>query len=117
MTTHFAILFARGGTAQALIVAADEADHRQDGSLVLRRDDAVVYQAPPGAVSDAVGCDSQKAAADRCREHRESLAGAGAGTFSISEGGPAPTTGRLRGRSRGGGTAIPAEGISIKIQE
>lgn len=110
---HVALLFRSGQRAQALAVQASEWDI-EDGLLRLYRDGRVVWRGPRAQLKDVLGFADQLACADRCREHRESLAGAGAATIGLQESGTAP---RLRGPVRRGRTAIPAEGIRFVMED
>ena len=88
--THFAVLLNRRFPhAQAAVVRADE--HAVvGGDHVLRREGQEVHRMPARYVVDVVACATRRGAVDRARAHRETLGGAGAGTFHLAESGAAP---------------------------
>ncbi len=98
-------------------VQADTHEH-DEGAATHRflRGGAVVYQIPARHVQEVVACDTQKAAADRAREHRELLMGARA-TRGIVEGGVAPRRGSRPGQTSPAVSGQIAEGLSIRIEE
>ncbi|MFT7625248.1 MAG: hypothetical protein ACI9WU_004439 [Myxococcota bacterium] len=109
-----ALLFAPGAHAQTRVVQADQSVS-EDGILRLLRGDRVVWRGPAESVKEAILCASQKDAADACQAHREAVGRGHGATLALQESGPAP---RLRGRAHGKGrTAIPAEGISVRVKE
>ena len=112
-TRYVALLYKPGRRSQAEAIQADRIEIQGEG-LQLYRDDRLVWRERMHDLEDAVGFSDQRPCKDRCREHRERLAGAGAGTIHLQEGGTAPR--RHLNRPRGGRTAIPAEGIRFVME-
>ena len=113
-TQFVALLYNPGTRSQADCVRADRWETR-DGIIRLYRDDRLVWRGLAAEITEILGFPDQRACLDRCKAHRETLAGAGAGTMHLQESGVAPR--RHRNTPKRGRTAIPAEGIRIVVEE
>ena len=111
---YVSLLYLRGRRSQADTIQADRFDV-QNGILRLYREDRVVWRGPRNELYDVVGHAHQRSSHERCKVHREYLAGAGAATIHLQEGGVAPRV--HRDQPRGGRTAIPAEGIRVVLED
>lgn len=105
-----ALLDGRVAHTAGVVVRADE--HAQRGDVVVfLRDGAVVHQVPAAFVVAIEPHSDDKAARDAVLRH--SQRGVGGATVHVREGAAAAP----RGRSGASGTAIPAEGLSIRVSE
>ncbi|MCA9516539.1 MAG: hypothetical protein KC635_16475 [Myxococcales bacterium] len=107
----FALLLdGRVAHTAGVVVRADTHAERGD-AVVFLRDGAVVHQVPAAFVVAIEPHPDDKAARDAVLRHRQR--GVGGATVHVREG----ATAAPRGRSGVTGTAIPAEGLSIRVSE
>lgn len=110
--THHALLLRPGHAhAQSHVVRSNRVVETED-RVSLYEDERLVYGMPARDVVGVVPCHTQREADDAARVHRETLAGAGAASAHLNEGGAVS-------RPRGGGvaaSAIPAEGIMVVVE-
>lgn len=111
---HYAVLLnSRAGLAGSFVVRADGvAEDVGDGRLRLVRDGLVVHEVPSDWVIGLEAFAHARAAADRVAAHRAALVGGA--TIHVQESAPAAPRGRA---GAGRPTAVPAEGLSIRISE
>ncbi|TNF35459.1 MAG: hypothetical protein EP329_06190 [Deltaproteobacteria bacterium] len=108
---HFAVLLRGGPLADSFSLRADGYEERGD-SVVFLRDDRVVHQVPSAWVAAIEVHPDALAARDAVAAHR--AAKTGGATIHVQENAAAAP--RRRGGS-GAPTAVPAEGVSIRIDE
>lgn len=109
---HHAVLLHRNtDLATSFVVRADRHEPRGD-ALVFLREDRVVHQVPQNWVAEVSVHDDELSAREVVAAHRRTEVG-GATIHVQESAAPAP---RRRGRG-GAQTAVPAEGISIRIDE
>jgi len=109
---HFAVLLGpNADLAKSFTVRADAHETRGD-ALVFVRDGGVVHQVPRAWVATVEPYEDARAASDAVAAHRESRVGGA--TIHVQESAAAAPRGRRRG---GSPTAVPAEGIAIRIEE
>jgi accessory colonization factor AcfC len=113
-TQFVALLYKPGGRSQADCIRADTWETRE-GVIRLYREERVVWRGLASDMAEVQGFADQRSCLDRCKAHRETLAGAGAGTIHLQESGVAPR--RHRNSPKRGRTAIPAEGIRVVVEE
>jgi hypothetical protein len=109
---HHAVLLHRDADlAASFVVRADGYEPRGD-ALVFLREDRVVHQVPQRWVAAISVHDDELSAREAVAAHRRTEVGGA--TIHVQE--SAPAAPRRRGRG-GAATAVPAEGISIRIDE
>ena len=111
---HYAVLLnSRAGLAGSFVVRADAvAEDLGDGRLRLLREGLVVHEVPADWVSTVEAFAHARAAAERVAAHRAALVGGA--TIHVQESSTAAP--RVRAGA-GRPTAVPAEGLSIRISE
>lgn len=109
---HFAVLLhAAAAPMTSFVLVAD--DHVEAAGVVtFRRDGRVVHQVPAAWVARVENHPDDRGAQDAIRAYR--AARVGGATIHVEE--SASAAPRRRGRG-GAPTAVPAEGISVRIDE
>jgi len=111
MPFHAVLLKASAAYAKSFTVRADAWETRSD-VVVFVRDEQIVHQLPADYILRVEVHPTEKAAADAVADHR--CAKVGGATIHVHE--TAAAAPRRRGRG-GAPTAVPAEGVSVRLEE